>query len=163
MTHFLAYQPGDPLFLAEAVATAVGVAILFYALWRGPAELRLFVVFSLLVFALCLTWPVVARRDRLQWDLLLPPGDGNRYFFLPMLAFLASLFWMATDRKLSRKVRLAGALLLLLPIGIFQDWSYPPFKDLRFQEYATRFEQAPPGTTAVIPINPRWTMQLTKQ
>jgi len=54
------------------------------------------------------------------------------------------------------------ALLLLLPIGIYQDWRYPPFQDLHFPVYAAQFEQAPAGTKIIIPINPGWSMELTK-
>jgi hypothetical protein len=54
------------------------------------------------------------------------------------------------------------ALLLLLPIGIYRDWHYPRFADLHFPKYAHQFEQAPSGTKVTIPINPNWSMELTK-
>jgi hypothetical protein len=55
-------------------------------------------------------------------------------------------------------------VLLMLPIGIYRDWKYSPFIDLHFSQYADQFEQAPAGTTIVIPINPGsgWKMELTK-
>ena len=80
-----------------------------------------------------------------------------------MLAFVASLLWMATRLAPYNALRyFAVALLLLLPIGIYQDWFYPPFRDLHFQQYARQFEQAPLGTKFTIPINPNWSLELTK-
>jgi hypothetical protein len=54
-------------------------------------------------------------------------------------------------------------LLLLLPVGIYRDWRYPAFMDLRFPEFARSFERVPSGTHFIIPINPGWFMQLTKR
>jgi hypothetical protein len=51
---------------------------------------------------------------------------------------------------------------LFLPVGICRDWQYKPFIDMNFQDAATAFEGAPPGTTISIPINPNWHMRLTK-
>ena len=152
------------LFCAEVIAAVAGIAILLYALRYSPTELRLFILFAFAVFALCLLWPEVARPNERQWESLIPPGEGNRYFFLPMLGFLAALVWMAADRAVPRRMRyLAGAVLLLLPIGIYQDWYYPAFRNLHFPRYAAQFERAPSGTQFTIPINPDWTMQLTKR
>jgi hypothetical protein len=95
------------------------------------------------------------------------PGiDGERYYFLSMLAFMASLVWMAGRRATPRVLRnFAVALLLLFPIGVYQDWNLPAFEDLDFYYYADQFERAPAGTKIVIPINPDpvWAMELTKR
>ena len=152
--------------LLEGIATVAGLAVLLYALRYGQTELRLFVLFAYAVLALALVHPLAGPPDRPQWDWLCVPGCGERYYFLPMLAFLASLFWMASRKASPRALRnFAVALLLLLPIGICQDWNYPPFNDLDFPSYAAEFEQAPPGTTVAIPLNPNsmWTLELTKR
>jgi hypothetical protein len=154
------------LHLVEAIATVAGLAVLLYALRYGPAELKLFVLFTYAVLALALVSPLAGTPDRPQWEWLCVPGCGNRYYFLPMMGFLACLFWMASSKASPRALRnFAVALLLLLPIGIYQDWSYPPFIDLDFSKYAAEFEQAPPGTTVTIPVNPNsmWNLQLTKR
>jgi len=157
-------QSAAVVFTIEVIAAAVGVAILLFALRYSPTELRLFILFAFAVFALCLIWPVGARMGWQQWDALMVPGSGNRYYFLPMVAFLASLVWLALDPAVSRTIRYAGAVvLLLLPIGIFQDWYYPAFKNFHFPRYAAQFEGAPSGTQVTIPINPDWTMELTKR
>jgi len=152
------------LFYVELIAAVAGVTILLYALRYSPTELRLFILFAFAVFGLCLMWPEVARPDERQWESLIPPGEGNRYFFLPMLGFLAALVWMAADSAVPRRMRyIGGVVLLLLPIGVFQDWYYPAFKNFHFPKYAAQFERAPSGTQVTIPINPDWTMQLTKR
>jgi hypothetical protein len=149
----------------EAIATVVGLAVLLYALRYGQTELRLFVLLAYAALALGMVKPLAGLPTRPQWELLCIPGCGNRYYFLPMLAFLASLLWMACRKASPLAIRcFAIALLSLLPIGIHRDWKYPPFADLHFPQYADQFEQAPPGTTIVIPINPSpdWNMALTK-
>jgi len=154
------------LHLVEGIATVVGLAVLLYALRYGQTELRLFVLFAYAVLALALVSPLAGPPDRPQWESLRIPGCGERYYFLPMLAFLASLVWMATRRASPRALRyFAVALLLLFPIGVYQDWNYPPLRDLDFPQHAAEFEQAPAGTKIVIPINPSavpWTIELTK-
>ena len=119
------------LHVVEVIATVAGLAVLLYALRYGQTELRLFILFAYAVLALGLMSPLAGPPDRPQWDWLCVPGCGERYYFLSMLAFLASLLWMATRRASPRAIRsIALALLLLFPIGVYQDWNYPPFKDL---------------------------------
>jgi hypothetical protein len=92
------------------------------------------------------------------------PGCGNRYYFLLMLAFLATLIWVASRRAAPRVLRsFALTLLLLLPVGIYRDWRYPPFVDFRFDEFTKAFERVPSGSRFIIPINPGWLMELTKR
>ena len=149
--------------LLEGIATVVGLSVLVYALRYAQMELKLFVLFAYAVLALALLHPLAGAPDQPQWELLCLPGCGNRYYFLPMLGFLVSLVWIAGRKASSLALRcIAAALLLMLPIGIYRDWKYPPFIDLHFSKYAAQFEQAPAGTHVVIPINPNWNMGLTK-
>jgi hypothetical protein len=154
------------LHLVEAIATVAGLAILLYALRYGQLELKLFILFAYAVLALALVSPLVGTPDLPNWELMCWPGiDGERYYFLPILAFLASLVWMAGRSATPRALRnFAVALLLLFPIGVYQDWNLPAFEDLGFYYYADEFERAPAGTKVVIPINPNpvWSMELTK-
>lgn len=148
--------------IAEAALTATGVIILLFTLKRGPLELKLFILFAAAVLACALLNPLAGPSDHPQWYWLSNPGCGNRYYFLPMLAFLASLFWLARDKASAGFRIVVISLLLLLPAGICRDWQQPQFIDFHFKEFAQAFENKSPGTTFAIPINPGWFMVLTK-
>jgi hypothetical protein len=155
----------DYIFARETFAFVIGIAILFYALRYAPVELKLFILFGVAILSLSLARPIPGTLPQPMWELMSFPGHGNRYYFLPSIAFMAALSWIATSAsKIPRWI--ATALLLLLPIGIKRDWRYPDFKDLHFKEYAAKFEVAPPGTKIAIPLNPvndaHWTLELTK-
>ncbi len=151
-------------FACEVLITIGGVAAILYAVWRGPIELKLFILFVSLVFGAVLADPLVSLTGT-QWEILGVPGAGNRYFFLPTIAFLAALLWLAADSGMPRKSirRAAVTALLVLPVGIGTDWHYKSFVDLHFPAYARTFEEAAPGTHLTIPINPpNWSMELSK-
>ncbi len=157
------------LLAAEICAAFVGLAIIFYALLFAPTELKLFVLFSASVLAMALHHPLASLEpEPEQWQMLRVPGLGNRYYFLPMLAFFSCLIWLVTCTRSTAKFPRYAALTLLLlsPIGVLRDWKYKPFVDFDFPKYAARFERAAPGTRVVIPINPiltPWAMELDKR
>jgi hypothetical protein len=148
----------------ETAMTALGLAVLLYVFSRGPFELKLFLLFALSVLACALANPLAGPSDHPQWYWLSIPGIGNRYYFLPMLAFLASLFWLARTKLRLGIQSFATMLLLVLPIGICRDWVYPPFMNFGFEQFAEAFDNAPAGTKLILPINPPgWFMTLTKR
>lgn len=153
------------IFARETFAFVIGIGILLYALRYAPAELKLFVLFGFAVLALSLAHPIPSDLPQPMWELMSVPGHGNRYYFLPSIAFMAALVWIASSAPKAPRW-IAWLLLLLLPLGIYRDWRYPEFVDLHFQEYASKFNAAPPGTKITIPLNPvngaHWTMELTK-
>jgi len=153
------------IFAREIFAFVVGVSILLYALRYAPMELKLFILFGTAILSLSLAHPIPGTLPQPMWEVMSFPGHGNRYYYLPSIAFMASLVWIASSApKVPRSI--AWLLLLMLPLGIVRDWRYPEFVDLHFQEYASKFEAAPPGTKISIPLNPvnaaHWTMELTK-
>jgi hypothetical protein len=155
----------DYIFARETFAFVVGVSILLYALRCGPVELKLFILFGVAILSLSLARPIPGTLPQPMWELMSFPGHGNRYYYLPSIAFMAALMWIANSApKVPRWI--AWSLLVMLPLGIVRDWRYPDFVDLHFQEYASRFEASPPGTKIAIPLNPvndaHWTMELTK-
>jgi hypothetical protein len=152
------------LLLIQAIAMLVGLAITVYAFRYGPMELKLFIFYAALTLAVALIRPVASFSGEFaQWQVLQIPGVANRYYFLPMLAFLASLTWMVANTATSKPARYAAlAVMALLPYGICRDWRYKPFVDFDFQGFAAAFERAAPGKTLSIPINPDWQMVLTK-
>jgi hypothetical protein len=152
------------LFSVEAVAMIAGLVLVVYSFRSAPFELRLFTLFAAGVLILALSRPIAGPDANFpQWEYLQIPGRSSRYYFFSLLAFYASLFWLASTGA-SKGVRyLAFAFLLLLPIGVYRDWRYPRFADLHFQSYAAAFERSAVGNRVTIPINPvGWEMQIVK-
>lgn len=154
----------EPHSLALVVGFFAGMAVFAYAVVRGTFELRLFILFAWVVLIGTLLTPVVSLTGA-QWPLMALPGIGDRYYELPMLAFLASAVWIMTRSRIP-VLRLAGGLLIAATffVGIPGDWSYQPYSDLHPERYADALDRASPGTRVVIPINPPgWTIQLTRK
>jgi len=141
-----------------------GAAVFAYTLWRAPWQVRLFVGFALAILAATLTTPLVSENEA-QWPQFLIPAVGGRYWLLPRLAFLLSLYWMGTASQ-PRIARWPAkvALMLLLPVGMAIDWSHRPFPEIGWSERVGDFYRAEPGATIDFPIQPPgWTLTLTKK
>ena len=152
-------------FYVALIALVAGTFFVFYALRHAPLELKLFYLFGFAVLALALKHPIPTFAAHYQqWELMEMPGCGNRYYYYPMLAFLATPIWILSTAKARSAVPRCAALIVLLslPIGIWRDWHYHPFPDGNFKHYAEEFERAAPGTQVSIPIFPMWQMDLTK-
>ena len=140
----------------------LGLGLVVYASIKSNLELRLLIVFSVLIVAAALVSPAITDQ-KTQWEFMWYPHIGSRYWLIPIFCFILVLFWTArnAENKILRVI--AAALLLLTPIGIYQDWQYPPFKDLNFPKYAAEFKTAESGREVSIPINPDWEMRLKKR
>jgi hypothetical protein len=137
----------------------VGAAVELYVLIRAPLPWKAFVVFSICILAVSLAFPMTFSP---QWPTLLASG-GIRYWFFPMLAFMASIVWMLSSRNPAPVRETAAVLLVVMVFGMIQDWGHPRPADLDFPTYARMFSELPAGNTFVIPINPvGWSMELTK-
>ncbi len=152
---FFPPSPGYTLF--AFLVMGLGLLALAYVLFNAPLELRMLVLYGVLIFTASLLSATIA------WEKLCEPGFSTRYWFIPMVAFAVSLVWLTGQRR-SRGVRfVAIAALAIMFTGIVGDWQHSPLPDLNFQEYVAEFEQAPPGTTVTIPVNPSgWFMYLVK-
>lgn len=129
-----------------------GVVMTGYALWKGPTELKLFVVFAGLVGV------SVVRRlhcdSGWNWLSLMNTGFAVRYWYIPRLAVLAVLVWLiGCSRPLW--VRTLGAVAIMA-ISLFAvtHWQYAPAPDYHWHYYAHLVERSPRGTTVWIPVNP---------
>jgi len=140
-----------------------GAFLVGYTLLKSRLELRLFILFSILIFAASLASPAVTPVDN-QWEAMASHNTALRYWFIPGLCLIVSLLYLASSNGASAFVRYpAIAVLAILPFGIIKDWSNPKFADLHFSHYAEEFEKAPPGSEVAIPINPNWEMKLVKK
>lgn len=153
--------------LVAAAVTAAAVVLVGFAMARGPALLKASCVFTGAVFAVALASPA-ASPHALQWQALLAPGAGNRYYVLPMLGWLAVLVWLAVRAAHGglQWVAKTGALVLLaitVVVGIPSDWRYPPYPNEHWPAQVSRLEHAAPGTVVTIPIDPPgWKVRLRK-
>ncbi|NET54866.1 MAG: hypothetical protein F6K47_01255 [Symploca sp. SIO2E6] len=150
------------LFLPIAIA---GILALCYALFKAPLELRLLIIFGILNFGTALGVQAIRAADPLPiWEAMKSPTIGQRYYFLPMIAFLTTIVWLMS-RQNPRQLRLVATITLAsLLIGITLDWRHPAFTDLNFPDYANQLAVSPAGAKVIIPINPPgWSMELVKQ
>jgi len=144
------------------VVCLFGTALMSYALLKATLELRLFILFSVLIYAAALISPAVTPTDG-QWSAIAAHNTSVRYWFIPGICVLVTLLFLAWNSA-SRFIRYASiAILVFLPYGIVKDWSDPKFQDLSFSRYAKEFEIAAPGTEVTIPVNPDWEMKLIKK
>ncbi len=145
------------------LALGIGVFALLYALFKAPLELRFFILFGASIFGTALASPATGDTTTPQWQLLWLPGVGGRYWFMLMLAFVTTLFWMLSLKKQRYLRMLATLALAIMLVGIALDWSHPAFTDFKFRVHANLFAQAPKGSKVLIPINPPgWNMELIK-
>lgn len=148
-----------------------GFAFIAYTLRYAKLALKLFVAFAGAVLTVALLSPATTPP---QWPNLAPPGNGTRYYFLPILAFIVSIIW-ATLRAPHRVARVAaGALLAVtLLIAIPSGWNYThsnvlrtgayPFPNQNFPDQVRAFETTPTGTSYTFSLMPPgWAMTLVK-
>jgi hypothetical protein len=126
------------------VAAIGGLTIMVWG-WRSATLAgRLYVVFAILVLLACLRDPLLLPGANPRWEAL-ANATGIRYWFLPSLMFL----WSATYcvwRGKPRLARFAGlAVLLLLLVGIYRKWMYPPWPDSHWRTDVARFQGLKPG------------------
>jgi hypothetical protein len=143
------------------VIAVAGLASGLYAAFRGPLVLKLFLLFAGLSFAAVFVGKQNGPDAATVYEI---PGLGGRYYFLPMLAWLSVVVWMALTR--GAPIRVVGVLLLAATIfvAVPGDWVYPAYVHTGFYKAARSFEAAPSGTRQVFTINPPgWDLTLTKR
>jgi hypothetical protein len=142
--------------------TLFGAVLAVYTLLTSILELRLFILFSVLIYAAALVSPAVTPVDG-QWSAIAAASTSVRYWFIPGLCVLICLLYLAAKARSSFIRYSAMAILVFVPYGMIKDWSDPKFQDLNFSKYAEEFEKVPPGKEMSIPINPNWEMKLIKK
>ncbi len=111
-----------------------GAAMYLYCLRHASVELRLFIAYCLLLLASALHSPLVITSAP-AWPLM-ADVHSSRYWFFPMLALLWGSAWCFQHAR-ARIFRFAGgAVIVCASAGIVQDWRYPRYPPLPFQQYA---------------------------
>lgn len=155
-----------------ACVAIVGSMLMAYCFYQARLEWKLFLLFSLLLFAASLRSPMTLRPEdgKTVWQLI-AQVPGIRYWFFPTLAFAWTLAWFllgTRSRRLSTQSRqlrqIIGATLLFVQLtGFIRDWRHPAYKDLHFASYVNEFTNSSPGTLVTFPENPNgWSFRLLK-
>jgi hypothetical protein len=144
----------EPKVLLLGPIALMGLSIVSATLLKCPLALKLYIIFAAVLLALGLSRPLVLTPLP-QWIALLYAA-GSRYWFHPMLAFVWSLVWWATQAGTRPMRMLSSALLVCMIFSVMRDWEYPPMPDMHFEEYANSFARAPRGSEIDIPLNPVW-------
>jgi hypothetical protein len=148
--------------------TVAGVAVVVAAVWWGPLELKLFNLYAALVLGASLASPV-ASLTKPQWPHL-AIAVGVRYWFLPTLALLVDLVWLAAQLRPGRRVAAAVAavavavVVVTAGLAVRTDFSEPWAAGPDWTGQVARFEAVPAGHLFVFQIVPAgWTMTLVKK
>ena len=145
----------SPLWGIDAVPVAVAlgfVALALAAVRRGSAMLRKAALAATCLFAAALWQPQVHLVDP-QWPVMTRPGGGMRYYFTPILVWLACLLSLTGARNGWLRYP-ALAALCLLPFGIVADWRVPYVAPGGFIASVHAFAAAPAGARGEFPVRP---------
>jgi hypothetical protein len=154
--------PGLGIFLLLMCLTILWIALLTYCLIEANFEMRLFVIFSSLIFAASLVNISTDQPAQIPIWRILVELAAVRYWFYPTLAFAWALA-ACTQSRLRWLKALSVSLLVFSSFGMLHDWRQPAFNDMHFAEQVERFQKAPVGSTVTIPENPDgWTISLVK-
>lgn len=146
-----------------ALAGLVVLSVLAVAAWKGPLELKLVLVFTVLITAGSLAGPMPLAYTQPYWEVLARPGAGNRYFFFPVLALLIALLWAATRPLLVARIAGIAALAVACIGGIRLDWREAPHRDFNYPSFVRQYEMAAPGERVQIPHPPNVGLVITKR
>lgn len=149
-------------FALLACLMLIGLCITGYAFINGPRVLKAFIAYSILIIGSML-FSLKSVNGFDIWKGLTNPSGGQRYWYIPIMAWLAILSWCAF-RASNIYVRwLCAVTLLLLVIGIPSDWRLRQRPNLNFQNHVKAFTQLESGNSYTFPINPSWQMILKKR
>jgi hypothetical protein len=149
--------------LISVLLVLIGCAAVFVA-WRREKSsfFRAFLLFATALLAAALLSPQVSV-DAPQWAVLAVPGNGGRYFFIPILAWFTCVLVIAA-RTTGAVSGAACFVAALFAVGIIGDWRHVSFPDKKFHEKAELFESLPSGRLMTFEIAPEgWFMTLRKR
>ena len=151
--------------LAGALLMVVGGSICAAALVRGPLELRLLNIFAVAVLTSSLISPVGTGVEA-QWQAL--TGDaGARYWFIPAVALVVDLIWLAGQVQWWRGVPTIAAVVVLAASAAFgarSSFEYPsPAPRPNWPAEVRAFDHVKEGQRFTFEITPDgWTFSVVK-
>ncbi len=153
--------------LLPVAATVLGGALGVLAMRDGGRLIRQFCLYAALSLAACLLRPATGSRAP-AWMLFSSPDIGDRYYILPMLAWIGILFTVAAHPgRVPRIVSLGliAMVMLSIPGDLHFATTLATAAPTRFGRAARAFDHASPGTRMAFPIHPEGAppMLLTKR
>ncbi len=149
-------------YVTAVLVTIVGTGTALYAFVRGRPEIRLVMIFAVLIVCAALASPAVTREYG-QWPFIASNEVAFRYWFIPTFAIYVTLVCFASSNANRAALIFARVALIVSLVGVIADFRLSPFEDLEFQRRAEEFEAAPTGAKVTFPINPDWDMTLIKK
>ena len=139
--------------LVSTVLTGAGLFLVGAAIVKGPIELKLFNVFVALILGASLATPIGSLSTN-EWASL-ALGSNSRYYFLPVVALIFDVVWLATRFNVRAIAVLGVALLVVLCVGgVREDWSLRAPPNLHWAAEVDAFEKLPPGVGQVFKETP---------
>ena len=158
----LAAVPGRGLFTFLVCLSIVGTSIVVICLANAEVEMKLFLLFSSMLFAASLISPMAAPLTGHCLVGMRLQCSSDSILVFPDVGFRMVSLWGLKSRKTGFRA-VSAVLLIVMCFGIIRDWRCPVYADLHFAEYANRFEDCSSGTAFTIPLNPEgWNMRLVK-
>lgn len=146
---------------ALAIVFLLGIAVLAMGFIESTTPMRMLLAFSGLVFAASIFAPTeYPPPSQTEWPIL-TIVPGIRYWFFPCLCVVWSLLYGLKSSRQAPKL-LAVPLALLMTIGVWRDFRYPPLPDMKFALHAEQLAAAAPGNTVTVPIPFNWSIVLIK-
>ncbi|WP_428392769.1 hypothetical protein [Lichenicoccus sp.] len=156
--HRMASVLNGPLWAAHLLPVALcllGAGLATVPLRGGSRLLRQFCLYAALLFAAGLLRPATGSSLP-AWTLFQSPDIGDRYYVIPMLAWLGALFSLAKRPGFRIVARaLIAAVLLAIPGDLHFATGLATASPTDFDAAARRFAASPPGTRAAFPIHPQ--------
>lgn len=158
----LAYKDSNNLLIIYAIV-ATGSFFVFFVFIKASLELRLFIIFSNLIFLSSLFSPNTSAILP-QWEAFLIPGVNTRYYFFPIFSFLICLGWgWFNSTRWHNLLVVYPAICILFFAGAFNNWVFPPLDDYHYQKSIQKLDKAGHGEPIAIPTPPSWQMVLYKK
>lgn len=152
------------------VTGIMGIMSVFYALYKGPWQIRVVVLYGLIILTTSLLAPPAGPNNSGETWASLTYSYGVRYWLIPMLSFLTAVVFGLRRRNhfIMRGISIffIGSMLFLA-YKIDRDAmhiQYQPYPNLRYESYITSFSKVKKGTVYKFPINPKgWSVTLIKK
>jgi hypothetical protein len=140
----------------------IGVAILAYIFWKARIELKIFILYTFLIFFAALAHPD-ATQSMPQWEYM-TGGSAGRYYFLPKVAWIISLGWLFFNSRIRFLKIFAGLFFFsFVFLGLTKNWTFDKFHNHHFKKQAAEFKNMKKGETYEFRIVPGWRMTLIKK